>query len=77
MVHRFFENLYVGWGQKYLEKCYNPPVPPTALQEYSVSAEITEQDDPSAEEEKALKAREEAAAAKSETDNEEEENNED
>ncbi|XP_047131645.1 radial spoke head protein 4 homolog A isoform X1 [Hydra vulgaris] len=71
---KFFENLYIGWGQKYLPSYYNPPAPPEVQQEFPTGPEINEQEDPTAEEERALKAKEEVEAGE-EVENEEEENN--
>uniref|UniRef100_A0A8B9JYE5 Radial spoke head component 4A n=1 Tax=Astyanax mexicanus TaxID=7994 RepID=A0A8B9JYE5_ASTMX len=51
-----FENIYIGWGLKYLGEPYTPPMPPTPQQEYPSEPEITEVLDPSVEEEQALKA---------------------
>lgn len=58
---KIFENLYIGWGQKYTGQSYAPPSPPPALEEYPDGPEITEMDDPTVEEEKALKERQEEA----------------
>ncbi|KAM4575315.1 radial spoke head protein 4 homolog A [Fundulus diaphanus] len=50
-----FENIYVGWGLKYVGEVYSPPVPPLPLKEYPSGSGITETLDPSPEEEQALK----------------------
>uniref|UniRef100_A0A3Q2QPP9 Radial spoke head component 4A n=2 Tax=Fundulus heteroclitus TaxID=8078 RepID=A0A3Q2QPP9_FUNHE len=50
-----FENIYVGWGLKYVGEVYSPPVPPLPLKEYPSESGITETLDPSPEEEQALK----------------------
>ena len=50
---RKFENIYVGWGQKFSAENYSPPPP---QEEFPSGPEITEAEDPSVEEEKALKA---------------------
>lgn len=52
---RKFENIYVGWGLKYVGEVYSPPIPPPPLMEYPSGSEITETLDPSPEEEQALK----------------------
>lgn len=53
---RKFENVYVGWGQKYSSENYSPPAPPTPQEEYPSGPEITEADDPTVEEENAVRA---------------------
>lgn len=58
---RIFDNVYIGWGNKYTGSCYNPPAPPPAFQEYPEAEEMRELDDPTVEEERALKEREEEA----------------
>ncbi|KAM8889008.1 radial spoke head protein 4 homolog A-like isoform 1-T1 [Synchiropus picturatus] len=42
-----FENIYIGWGQKYSGEGYSPPVPPLPEKEYMGGPEITEDVDPS------------------------------
>lgn len=57
-----FDNIYIGWGQKYLTSCYNPPCPPPPLNEYfPIGGDIMEQDDPTLQEEEEVKQRREAA----------------
>ncbi|XP_048840642.1 radial spoke head protein 6 homolog A [Brienomyrus brachyistius] len=51
-----FENIYIGWGSKFLAEEYNPPLPPPPQSEYPSGPDITEAADPSLEEEQALKA---------------------
>ena len=58
---RKFENVYVGWGQKYSSENYSPPAPPVPQEEYPSGPEITEADDPTVEEENALKAAQQEA----------------
>jgi len=63
-----FDNIYIGFGQKYSADPYSPPLPPPAENEYPVGADITEATDPSREEEAAFEAaqaqaREQAEAA--------------
>ncbi|MEQ2242530.1 Radial spoke head protein 4 A [Ilyodon furcidens] len=50
-----FENIYVGWGLKYVGEAYTPPGPPLPLNEYPSGSEITELLDPSPEEEQDFK----------------------
>ncbi|MEQ2310683.1 Radial spoke head protein 4 A [Ameca splendens] len=50
-----FENIYVGWGLKYVGEVYTPPGPPLPLNEYPSGSEITELLDPSPEEEQDFK----------------------
>ncbi|XP_005812946.1 radial spoke head protein 4 homolog A [Xiphophorus maculatus] len=50
-----FENIYIGWGLKYVGEVYSPPIPPPPLMEYQNGPEITEGLDPTPEEEQALK----------------------
>ncbi|CAB3991588.1 radial spoke head 4 homolog A-like [Paramuricea clavata] len=54
-----FENIYVGWGQKYLPHGYTPPNLPPVMEEFPGGADITEIDDPTVEEEQEAKARQE------------------
>jgi radial spoke head protein 4A len=56
---RKFENIYVGWGQKYLPHGYTPPNLPPVMEEFPGGADITEIDDPTVEEEQEAKARQE------------------
>ncbi|XP_072530878.1 radial spoke head protein 4 homolog A [Salminus brasiliensis] len=51
-----FENIYIGWGLKYLGEPYTPPVPPIPQQEYPSGPEITEALDPSLNDEQSQKA---------------------
>ncbi|XP_037389270.1 radial spoke head protein 6 homolog A isoform X2 [Pygocentrus nattereri] len=79
---RKFENIYIGWGLKFLGEPYTPPVLPQPQQAYPSGPEITEALDPSLEEEQALKAAlEEQQAAQEENEGleaeEEEEEEED
>lgn len=75
---RKFENIYVGWGLKYMGDSYGPPVPPLPQREYSSGPEITEAMDPTPEEENALKeSLEEQEAAQEEMEDTEEEEEED
>ncbi|KAL3314074.1 Radial spoke head protein 4 A [Cichlidogyrus casuarinus] len=55
---KLFENVYVGWGQKYLEGGENfDPVPiPQVMDEFISGPEITEVEDPTPEEEAAWRA---------------------
>ncbi|KAK7506211.1 hypothetical protein BaRGS_00002323 [Batillaria attramentaria] len=53
---RFFENLYVGWGQKYLYDNFEPALPEFPLDEFPTGPEVIEADDPSPETEAAIRA---------------------
>uniref|UniRef100_A0AAZ3QXF9 Radial spoke head component 4A n=1 Tax=Oncorhynchus tshawytscha TaxID=74940 RepID=A0AAZ3QXF9_ONCTS len=77
-----FENIYIGWGLKFVGEGYIPTIPTIPQREYQSGPEITESLDPSLEEEQALKATlEEQRAAQEETEalgeDEEEEEEED
>lgn len=80
--NRKFENIYIGWGLKFLGEAFNPAMPPPPEPEYPSGPEITEALDPTLQEEEALKeAQEERQAAledndaiDAEEDEEEEEN---
>jgi len=75
---RRFENVYIGWGQKYNIDCYTPPCPPDPAAEYADGQEVMEIEDPSVEEEQLLKQRqEEAAKAADDMDQMEEEEEDD
>ena len=65
---RKFENVYVGWGQKYSSENYSPPAPPAPQEEYPSGPEITEADDPTVEEENALRAAQQEAFEEAEDD---------
>ncbi|KAJ8275671.1 hypothetical protein COCON_G00074230 [Conger conger] len=79
--NRKFENIYIGWGMKFVGEGYTPPMPPAPQREYPSGEEITEALDPSLEEEQALQAAlEERRAAEEEAEElegEEEEEEED
>ena len=47
MKGKLFSNIYIGWGQKYSTKCYNPIPPPMSFEEFPMGLEITEVEDPS------------------------------
>lgn len=74
---RKFENIYVGWGQRYSAENYSPPPPPPPQEEFPSGPEITEAEDPSVEEEKALKAAQQEALEAAEMEEDEEEDDED
>ncbi|XP_015751220.1 PREDICTED: radial spoke head protein 4 homolog A-like [Acropora digitifera] len=76
-VERKFENIYVGWGQRYSAENYSPPPPPPPQEEFPSGPEITEAEDPSVEEEKALKAAQQEALEAAEMEEDEEEDDED
>ncbi|XP_002741113.1 radial spoke head protein 4 homolog A-like [Saccoglossus kowalevskii] len=56
-----FENVYIGWGHKYLQDNYSPPQLPPAMEEFPSGPEITEAEDPTVEEEAALRAAQQEA----------------
>ena len=75
---RKFENVYIGYGNKYLSENYSPPAPPPALEEYPNGPEVLEMDDPTVEEEKALKqAQEEAMRAAEDMDDDDDDDDDD
>ncbi|KAL4219670.1 Radial spoke head protein 4 A [Mactra antiquata] len=53
---KYFENLYIGWGQKNLEAEFEPALPDPPMNEFPSGAEVTESDDPTPEEEAAVRA---------------------
>lgn len=60
-VEKKFENLYIGWGQKYSTDNLNPQLPPMPQEEFISGPEITEFEDPTPQEEAALiKAKQDA-----------------
>jgi len=73
-----FENIYIGWGQKYIADNYSPPAPPKFESEFIVGAEVTEIEDPTVEEEQAFKkAQEEELMAAEEMEEEDDEEEDD
>ena len=56
MPYRFFENIYIGWGQKNLEASFEPALPDEPMMEFPSGPEVTEADDPTPEEEAAVRA---------------------
>jgi radial spoke head protein 4A len=77
LIIRKYENIYVGWGQKYSPENLNPVLPPMPQEEFVSGPEITEADDPSPQDEAALrKAQEQAEEAEEEHQEEEEEEQE-
>lgn len=54
-LEKKFENIYVGWGQKYSTENLNPQLPPMPQDEFISGPEITETEDPSPAEEDALR----------------------
>ncbi|KAF8565076.1 hypothetical protein P879_11312 [Paragonimus westermani] len=54
-VHRQFENIYIGWGQKSVGPGYQAYLPPDVLCEYADAPDVTEAVDPTAEDEAALR----------------------
>ncbi|XP_070576877.1 radial spoke head protein 6 homolog A-like [Ptychodera flava] len=61
-----FENVYIGWGHKFLTDNYSPPPLPPAMEEFPSGPEITEAEDPTVEEEAALRAAQQEAAENAE-----------
>ncbi|XP_039626056.1 radial spoke head protein 4 homolog A [Polypterus senegalus] len=53
---RKFENIYLGWGLKYITDNFAPHLPPQVQMEYTSGVEIMEAEDPTVEEEQAMKA---------------------
>lgn len=60
-IDKKFENIYIGWGQKYSVDNLNPALPPLPLEEYSSGPEITEADDPTPQDEAQHKKENEGA----------------
>lgn len=77
LFHRTYENIYIGWGNKYTGDCFNPTAPPPAFDEYADGADVHEQDDPTVEEEKALEEREKELKAAEEMDDLEDDDEDD
>ena len=77
IITRKFENVYVGWGQKYSSENYSPPAPPAPQEEYPSGPEITEVDDPTVEEENALRAAQQEAFEEAEDEGEDEDYDDD
>ncbi|CAF3759119.1 unnamed protein product [Adineta steineri] len=71
-----WENIYIGFGHKYVTTDYGPELPPLPANEYNDGPEIAEADDPLPEDEAKAKAAEEQAAGEEEEEEEEEENEE-
>ncbi|XP_046554829.1 radial spoke head protein 6 homolog A-like isoform X2 [Haliotis rubra] len=53
---RFFENVYIGWGHKHLESCFEPAIPEPPLPEFPTGPEVIEAEDPSPETEAAVRS---------------------
>ena len=77
MFSRKFENIYIGWGNKYTGRCFNPSQPPVAFDEYAEDEGVIEQNDPTVEEEKALEERERELKAVEEMDDGEDDEDDD
>lgn len=73
---RKFENIYVGWGQKYSIDNLNPQLPPISQEEYSSGPEITETEDPTPQDEAQFKKAQEEAEEQLEENEEAEEGEE-
>ncbi|UJR09249.1 hypothetical protein I4U23_013495 [Adineta vaga] len=72
-----WENIYIGYGHKYVTTDYGPELPPLPASEYNDGPEIVEADDPLPEDEAKAKAAEEQAAEEEEEEEEEEDNGDD
>jgi len=72
-----FENIYIGWGLKYIADNYSPPAPPKFESEYPMDKDVTETVDPTVEEEQAFKKAQEEDLMNGGEDMEEEEEDED
>ncbi|KAA3674897.1 radial spoke head protein 4A [Paragonimus westermani] len=59
---RFFENIYIGWGQKFIGSNFSPQFTPPVFVEFPSGPEVTEVEDPTPEEEAAWKAAQAEAA---------------
>lgn len=71
---RKFENVYIGWGQKYAVENLNPQLPAVPQDEFVSGPEITEVEDPTPQdEEEYRKAQMKAEAEEEEAEEEEEE----
>lgn len=55
-LFRFFENLYVGFGQKALPNNFEPAIPEFPMSEFPTGPEVIETEDPSPETEAAIRA---------------------
>ncbi|KAK3587001.1 hypothetical protein CHS0354_026721 [Potamilus streckersoni] len=53
---KYFENIYIGWGQKNLGSEFEPALPDHPMAEFPSGPEITEADDPTPEEEAAIQS---------------------
>jgi len=59
---KLFENVYIGWAQKYLSNGgYSPAFPPQSFDEYLKGDDVIELDDPTVEQEEEAKTLEEEA----------------
>ena len=75
-MRRKFENVYIGWGQKYSTDNLNPQLPPLPQEEFLSGPEITEAEDPSPQDEAALRKAQEQAEEEQEGEEEKEEEEE-
>jgi len=58
LISRHFDNIYIGWGHKYLAENYNPILPQAAQDEFPTGPEVSEVDDPTPDQEAQLKGSE-------------------
>ena len=71
-----FENVYIGYGQKFVNENYSPPQPQAFANEYGASPNCEEDHDPTVEEETALKQANEADEGEEGEDEEEDDEEE-
>ncbi|KAI6659246.1 hypothetical protein LOD99_14919 [Oopsacas minuta] len=58
-INKKFENVYIGWGQKYSSHPINPMLPPSVQDEYPEGPDILEAEDPTVEQETLLRVAQE------------------
>ncbi|XP_028321970.1 radial spoke head protein 6 homolog A-like [Gouania willdenowi] len=72
-----FDNIYVGWGVKYMGEGYSPALPPLPQGEFPTGPEISEAVDPAVEEEESQEEHEGSQEEREESDEEEKEDDDD
>lgn len=55
LIFRHFDNIYIGWGHKYLAENYNPVIHLAVQEEFPTGPEVCEVDDPTPDQEAQLK----------------------